>query len=336
MKFRSSKVAGWIALLSGASALLACGAETPGKPAVPDSGLSAALTNLSRSGPRKDGLKQLEEELSKSLQPFSTEGSLDSILMPRYITPPVVVPNRRPQSDLEKRNWMLPKPEDANAFNQDPFKALEGSGTKGSWDELYRSFGNERARGSAGSAKPDGSTRQGLKPSDDLDDETAKLPNGLRESAKSLRDKLLGSDSVFNQAPSRSRLSDLFTPEEGGLTQEQIKAHKEYVERFRQTLDIPAPWAATVRNPLSTPLGGNNSATTPAYTGPSSLNPPGRRDTFASSPAAADSMLHPNFTPDPDERVLNQWNPLYAPPTVGSSRIVPFASPPVEAPRRKF
>ncbi len=327
MSLKAWKVAGWLALLSAANWMLARGADTP--PAVsPASSLSATLTNLSASGPKKDGLKQLEEELSKSLQPFSPRGSLDSIMIPRYI-PPAIAPNRRPSNDSERRsNWPFGNQDDPSGLAQDPFKALEGSGKKNSLQDIYDTLGKQS------SAKSDNSKRSGLKPFDDLDDDSLKLPSGIRDSARSLRDRLLGTDSIFNpKSASQSGLSSLFSPEDR-LSPQQIQSHQEYLQRYRQTMDIPAPWAKP-QNPLTSALGLGGAETKPVVTSPALLTG-SSRDSFAATPTAVDSLLHPTALPDLNERAVNQWNPLYSPPKVETPAPKPFAPPMMEVPRRRF
>ncbi len=311
--------------MSGMSLQLAPGADTP-----PVSGLSATLTNLNASGPKKDRLKQLEEELSKSLQPFSPGGSLDSIMTPRYIPPPVA-PNRR-SSDIEQRgNWPFGNLEDPS-LAQDPFKSLGTSGRKNSLENIYNSL-DKQAPG-LGATKPDGSKRSSLKPFDDLDDDSLKLPSGIRDSARSLRDKLLGTDSIFSSKPANEGgLSDLFSREDR-LTRQQIQAHQEYMDRFRQTMDIPAPWARTA-NPLTPTLGAVGSEAKSVYTLPGLLTG-SSQNSFAATPAAADSVLHPTVMPDLSEKVVNQWNPLYVQPKVETPAPAPFAPPMMEVPRRRF
>lgn len=345
MNFRPWKVGGWFALLSGTSLLLARGADPAGPAVPPAPSLSATLTNLNPTGPKKDGLKQLEEELTRSLQPFSPKG-LDSIMTPRYVPPPVVLPNRRPTGDSQKREtWPFDNRDDRSGFPQDPFKSMEGSAKKNSLEEIYNSLDQERRNNRAGSGKSGTPSSSVLKPFDDLgSDDDKKLPSGVRESARSLRDKLLGTDGILNRPSSGDGFSALFAPQENSLSREQIQAHKEYMARFRETIGLPAP-EVTPQNSLNVNLGlGLGSApglgagpAKPVYTPPSLLSPSMTRDnTFASTPAAAESVLHPFTLPDVNEHVLNQWNPLYVAPKVETPPPAPFAPSMMEVPRRKF
>src|SRR5512138_1706971 len=162
MKFRPWDTARWISLLAGASFLMAHGAEAGEKPAAPDANLAASLTNLNRSTPGADRLRQLEDQMTKSLQPFSPGGSLDSILTPRYVPPPMPAPNRRDNS-RERDNWIFGDPNARGGAGRDPFKSLTSPGRPTSLEELYKSL-EPRQPGGAGSSKPNGPTTQGLKP----------------------------------------------------------------------------------------------------------------------------------------------------------------------------
>ncbi len=342
MKFRAWRVAGWLALWCAVSVVPTRGADTAAPPTTPNPGLSATLTNLSRSGLKKDGLKQLEEELNKSLQPFSPKGSFDTLLTPRYIPPPVVVPERRQKSDLERRrNWQLTNPEDA-AMGEDPFKAFERSGKKESLEDFYNSLNKPSSGSGANSAKSSKPDASGLsnKAVDELDEDTsAKLPSGIRETAKSLRDKLLGTEGVFNRGTTSrgSSLSDLFAPRDSGLSKAQIEAHKEYMTRYRQTFDMPQ-WGTEMQNPLTAQIGLNNPQPKTGYTPTTPLSSgSSTRDTFAATPAAANAVLHPMALPDLNDRTLNSWNPLYIAPTIEPPKTpVPVAPPMMEVPRRRF
>jgi hypothetical protein len=347
MNFRPWKVGGWLALLSGTSLLLARGADPAGPAVPPAPSLSATLTNLNSTGPKRDGLKQLEEELTKSLQPFSPKG-LDNILTPRYVPPPVVLPDRRQPSDSEKRGtWPFDNAEDRSGLSRDPFKSMQGSTKKNSLEEIYNTLDEERRKSRASSGKSGSAKSSSLKPFDDLNgdnDENGKLPIGIRESAKSLRDKLLGTDNIFTRSTSGGGLSSLFAPQENGLAREQIQAHKEYMERFRETIGLPTT-GLTPQNSLNAKfwlgLGGSPglgaAPAKPAYSPPDLLSAPAAREnTFASTPAAAESVLHPLTLPDVNERVLNNWNPLYATPKAEPPPPAPFAPPMMEVPRRRF
>ena len=337
MKLRVWKIGGWMALLASAGLPRAQGAETA-PPPVAQPGLSASLTNLARPGPNKDSLKQLEEELSKSLQPFSPRGSLDSILEPRYL-PQVIIPNRRPGNEANRpANWPFAGPNDHPGLAEDPFKSLQNPGKRNSLEEIYNSLESPRSSTGLGKTKPESSARPSLGVFD-LDDENSKLPSGIRETAKTLRDKLLGNGNMFDPRANRGTISDLFSPTDNRLSREQIEAHKEYMQRYRQTFDMPASWASDSQNPLSQPLGLANMPAKPVDLGTalSPLPASTLREGFAATPAALDSVLHPTALPDVNDRVINRWNPLHAAPAVELAKpSSPISPPMMEVPRRKF
>ncbi len=329
MKFRSWKVGCWIALLSGVGLLSAQSADTPAKPGEPAPGL-ATVTNLSRPFPKKDSLKQLEEEFARSLQPFSPKGSLDSVLGPNYVPNVIpVIPNRRPKSDGE-RNWDFSTP-DKSAGAQDPFKSPGGAQKGNSMEDFY--FNMQRERANTALSPKSNTTRPGRSSLDNFDEERLKLPSGLRESIKGLREKLLGSDNGFNQDSTRGSLSDLFAPDAGGMSREQMERYKDYRSRYSELLSTPASESMGAQNSIKSLLGGSSSS---GYKAPDLLSPSTRSDTFASTPAAMNSILHPATLPDMNDRVLNQWNPLYAPPAIETPKSAPLLVPTMETPRRRF
>jgi hypothetical protein len=351
MNVRCIKLAAWLGLAPGLCALPAISADPASKPPdVSQAGVSSILTNLNRTPPRKDGLKQLEDEFSKAWQSFSPKGSLDGIMAPQYdYTPPpprVVIPNRHTKDELERRkNWMFGNPDDPSSTSQDPFKpsdSVRWGKEKSAFDELFEKLGGQRA---AGRTKPskDGSLSPtdrlpGTSDDSDLDD-NAKLPSGIRESARTLRQKLLGTDpseKLFSPGPSRNGLSELFAPsEENTLSKKDIQAHKDYIERFRQVLDYTPPVPDGSKNSLGSSLAGTATPLQP-YGGFNSFRTPTPRDAVVASPGNINSIWNQATSPDLNANILNQWNPLYAPPTPDPPKPYQFSSPTMEVPRRRF
>src|SRR5215471_9778327 len=72
-------------------------------------------TNATPPGIRKDGLKQLEEDLFKPLKDLSPKTSLDGIFSPpmRPPAPPSSIQSKRVKELLERRrSWVFMNPED--------------------------------------------------------------------------------------------------------------------------------------------------------------------------------------------------------------------------------
>jgi hypothetical protein len=332
--------------------LPALGADPAGKPPdVSQAGVSAVLTNLNRPAPRKDGLKQLEEEFTKAWQSFSPKGSLDGIMAPQYeYTPPppqVVIPNRRAKEDIDRRkNWMFENPDDPGSFSLDPLKPsnpFRSEKARSAFEELYEKLGGQRAVGVIKPSKED-SLSSSERRSGGLHDsvfDDAKLPSGIRESAKSLRQKLLGietGDKLFSPGPSRSSFADLFAPEDNTLSKRDIQAHKEYIERFKQVLGTAPVTTGGSENTLNS-LGGSLAGpgtTLQPYGGFNTFRTSTPRDAIAASPGTVNSILNQGTPADMNANILNQWNPLYTPPAPEKPKPTQFSSPWMEVPRRRF
>src|SRR5438309_368181 len=75
------------------------------------------ITNLNQLTAKKDGLKQLEEDLYRPLQTFTPKSSLDGFFdPPERPRSAAVVPSKRARELLErKRNWIFLDPDDDSA-----------------------------------------------------------------------------------------------------------------------------------------------------------------------------------------------------------------------------
>src|SRR5512147_1595955 len=71
-------------------------------------------TNLHQLTSKKDGLKQLEEDLYKPLRSFTPKSSLEGVVAPPARPPsPPVIQNKRVKELLERRkNWVFMTPKD--------------------------------------------------------------------------------------------------------------------------------------------------------------------------------------------------------------------------------
>ena len=203
-------------------------------------------TNLHQLSSRKDSLKQLEEDLSKSLQPFSSRGSLDAVAEPPPRQPSgPVVPSKRAKELLERRkNYIFMNPEDlvreptAEEILKIPEYGPDGQEkSKVSALEHYyqrqdakraatRKMGqikDEALYGTPGSWNSGGNTAA----RDELN-----LPASLRASEETLK-RYLGSDSDDSTtAPTHKRnpYSDIFgLGEPGAVQDDSFKATRKSV-----------------------------------------------------------------------------------------------------------
>ena len=332
MSFRVSSCGYALALVFGAgvSLLTARGQSRPS--AAPQQ------TNLVRAAqpavqPPKDRLKDLEDELSKALESFSPKGMLDKP-EPQYQPPVQVIPNRRLKEERDKKNdWMLMQPDDLLQGNSmsdwlDPY-ATKDQKKKTDLDLFYerinqqRSLLNQKARLNPDDLVPLSNPGRLEDTSSDNDD---KLPDVVKGPAGKLRDLLGGSSSTVT-AP-RNGLPELFGFNQNKLTLEHVQAHKNLMDQYRQVL-AGSPPAVT---PLSsTTVPGNSQNPVLPTSLPNST--PAIRPT---TPGMVGSIYNPTIFPDHNATLLNQWNPLYAPPKVEPPKPAPIIDAPIEAPRRRF
>jgi hypothetical protein len=302
-------------------------------------------TNTVPTPPRKDSLQQLEESLSRSLHFFSPRSSLEGLAPEPVLPPPPVqvIPNRRALQEQERRkNWMALTPEELmQGPHSELFKSSEpgaDNDNKSALEHFYDRLNWEHPARKQPAPKEDNRAGSRLRPGSSGDlfgsPDAAEIPAGLRESTKKLKEEV-GSDkrrSFFDPVPQHSGFADFFGFGDKTLSPEDIKAHKEYMEQYRQLLQGPAPAA----NPLAPP----GPAAAPLQPGPyngfnSFASTPTHR-LWGASPDGYNPGLNPGKLQDFNATVLNQWNPLYSPPKPEPPKPAPMFVPPAEAPRRKF
>jgi hypothetical protein len=306
----------------------------------------AAVTNQDQTIGKKDGLRQLEDELNRSLRSFSPQGSLDGAAAPQPYRSPVgpVIQTRRTKDLLERRkNWAFANPDDwlpgtleGNLDNQSKYGGENEAKAASSADPLHGNSTRQRASGSSpGSARDDDRAGSGKGPGarEESEPDDSKLPSGIRENTQNLRKYINSADggSLSGFTPVHSSFADFFGLGDKSLSPAQEEAHKNYMNQYRQVLD-GTPATATLND-----LTARDPARSGARYGglealPGSLQRPG----FGATPAALDSFLHPTALPDVNRALLNQWNPMYTPPTLPPSRSAPLSVPLAEVPRRKF
>jgi hypothetical protein len=309
--------------------LLARGQTQP----TPRTGTNAVPVSADRSATTssKDRLQELEEQLNKALESFSPKGMLDARPEPEFQQPLVPpVSNRHLKAEQDKRkNWMFMEPDDLLSGKSSP-DCLNPSATwsekkKTDLDLFYQRLNRQRnVLKEKGRLNPDDLM---LLSNDGRSDEPGfhkeeKLPEGVKGPASKLRD-LLGSDPSASPA-ARTSLSDFLGLNQNALTPEQVQAHKNLMDEYRKIL--PGSTAA------ATPL--NAAAPSSAQGMPSVTS--GLAGSVPTTPGMVGTIFNPSIIPDRNATVLNQWNPLYAPPKVEPPKPPPFIEPPAEAPRRKF
>ena len=309
---------------------------------------SEVITNLYLLNTRKDGLKQLEEDLDRPLRGFVPRSSLEGVLAP----PPApqsaepVMPSKRVRELLERQKyWAFMSLDDflhtptaeevlkVPAYGPDgqPIKSL--SPLERYWERLD----HERATGARPGLDKDDSLFGNLLKRSNVRDggvPQEQLPASLGKAEQEL-EKILRSDAEHApDLPSakRSIFSDIFGLEQGGLA-ERSAAQKARMDEFKQLLGMPpaTPASGDGANPLTDLI---TSTTRPEVKPVGALPgvPP------AGSVPVAGSLANPfkpayiaGGLPEATARALNSPPPPPPPP--------PTLAPPkptFEFPRRKF
>jgi hypothetical protein len=292
---------------------------------------------------KDDGLKRLDDELAKSLQPFINHTpeptAPASYQMPRL----PVTKNLRSKEDLEKsRGWVWDAEESMSGHSREENSSFSGFSSnsgldkkRSSWDLYSKEAKTQRYNDSNSRSRSESDTES----KSDSEDDTP-ISGGIGVAAKSLSRTLKGRiqpesvGSVFNPPQaSRSSVADFFgLPVPTPPTPAQVEAHKAYIDEYQRII------GGTVLNPVSAeflktpvpvlPGGLQNLDTLPVSSS--------RSDGLALTSGMIPSAAAPPTLPDANANVLNQWNPMYTPPKPELPKPAPFFQPPMDFPRRKF
>ena len=357
MSFRRSS----LQICVGAAALvvsgfLVCSAQAGGKQrgrsiefSEPKS--DEVTTNLHQLTSKKDGLKQLEEDLYKPLQSFTPKSSLEGVvaLPPR---PPAgsAIQSRRAKELLERRkNWEFMSPEDLTAgptveeILKTPRYDADGH-QKEDLPPLDRYYQRLTAK------RPGGKSPNQLKDDDlfgppgkaNLHDQLAAhddstLPSGVRESAQELNKKLSESDTTrapFARGATRSSFSDTFGLGDSAPSKERMLEHKKFLEEYHSMVD-PNWQPPAAANPVN-PFAGLAEAARPTGKPAAGLGvsaSPAPRTGLEAQWDVINPMLGPAGLPDVNAQALGQTRSAPVFPKVESLKVV---TPTFTAPRRAF
>jgi hypothetical protein len=307
-------------------------------------------TNLNQLRSKKDGLKQLEEDLYRPLQGFSPKSSLDGVVAPMPYRPAApVIQSKRVKDLLERRkNWIFMRPEDlvAEPTVEDILKApdygMDGreKADPRSMEQYYRRSTSKRpAANRLGQLKDDelfGSVKKSNSGDEVGEKDDSSLPYGLKESAQALR-SMFEPDKAGDlsaQGGTRSSFSDPFGLGENPQSKERMLEHKKFMDGFRSQMDPgwqpparassfdPVVGFAVAPQPMSSPAAGLSGSASPApHHGLEAQND------------VLHPMLGPAGLPDVNARALGQLRPELALPKVEAPKK--FA-PTFTAPRRAF
>jgi hypothetical protein len=348
----------WMVVVLGWASVVVCSAQSEGRQRVRPIEFSPArsdevTTNLHQLTSRKDGLKQLEEDLYAPLHSsFTPRSSLEGVMVPPARPPAQsAVQSKRAKELLERRkNWMFMTPEDLLAAPTiDQILTMPERGADGlekkdlpPMEKYYQSLIPKRH------AKPNpaedgqddlfGGARKSSSPDKTAAGEEPDLPGGLKESAQTLKMLFESPDnpSPFSEAARASSLSDPFGLGVKPASHEQVTEHKKFMEQYHMLVD--PTWHPPTVQSLVPGLPTLPDASQPAEK-PVALSP-GLPSTssFKALEAQADvvaPVLGPRPLPDVNALAVGQTRPSSTLSKVEVPRGVPPA-PDFTAPRRAF
>jgi hypothetical protein len=279
-------------------------------------------------------LQQLEQALGLSLKGVSPQHLLDEA-EPNHNPLPAAVFRHAQRPQQKKTDWLLTDPLEVSSspaedwLNKPTIGGDDAQKKKGELESFYEQLQHQRERlngNFGGSNLKDQWLPGDANPKKNPDD---KLPEQFQGPVQKLKQMLgLNSDTGYGTPAADHIFGTTFNPKpaESSPNDDQAKAHKLYMDAYRNFLQNPvAPAQPLAAGPRTVPQ--------PAYPG---LDPFHTGSRPVPSPVMATVIPTPGFLPDHNSTLLNQWNPLYIPPKPEEPKVMPLFSPPVDAPKRRF
>lgn len=303
-------------------------------------------TNLHQLNSKKDSLKQLEEDLYRSIRTFSGGSSLDGVPAPP-VRPPAgpVIPSKRARELLDRhKNAYLMTPEDLvsaptleEIFELPEYDEDGLEKKKKTPMELYYERLDAKRVPAVKPAQPDNEESLGEPRTFSGLDRAAPeiepmLPPGLKETQDEIQQYLAAEIPDTAPVPTmsiRSSYSDIFGLGELAPSPEKVLEHKKLMDEFQSILQ-PS------RLPSASAEGGSLLGSSPES--PSQAANPFRipEATTGVDPqfGAVNPVLTPSGPADVNEQMLSRSSPIQEAPKVTPSR--PPSAPTFTAPRRPF
>jgi hypothetical protein len=307
-------------------------------------------TNLHQLTNKKDGLRQLEEDLYQPLQMFAPKSSLDGVAAPPPRAPATsVIQNKRVKELLERRkNWVFMTPEDllAGPTVEEILKAPRYDATGQEKKELppllgyYQRLATKRPGGVLpGQSKNDDlfNPPKASNPRDQLaSHDDSNLPASLRESAQMLK-QLSGADEGadrFGQSTKRNSFADTFGLDVNAPSKEQMVVSQKRMDDYRALLE-PGWQRPAAANPFSPPPSFADGARPAGGTGAGlgGLPNPAAHRGLEAQMDITHPLLGPAGLPDLNAQALGQPRRALVLPNLEPPKMV---APTFAAPKRTF
>jgi len=226
-------------------------------------------TNLNQLTTKKDGLRQLEEDLFKPLQTFSPKSSLDGMIAPPVQAPVrAVVPNKHLRELLDKKkNFGLMAPEDfitgttAEEIFGVPKYDENGMEKKGSsvLERYYERLGKKRGiPGLGDSSDSDSDGKRDGRSDGAMSAEESEFLKGINSSENDLK-KMFGTEDKSSLAPMlKPVLTDFFGLGSTVPSREATEIHRQRMNDYGNLIGLDS--LSPPENPLdsASPIRGNS------------------------------------------------------------------------------
>lgn len=308
------------------------------------------LTNLNQLSTKKDGFRQLDDQL-RSLKGISSGNALNARFDVPYVAPTVsALPNKALKELLDRRrNWGLSAEgigatsSDSESDTSSLYGQDKSDNKKSSLQQFYDALsGSNKSQNSEGyRSDSSDSSNKGLDfrkngaPEDD-----ASLPPSIRDKTQRLRE-LVDQDpgSVFNPVHARTSFDDFLGLKDNSSTHEaaikDATRMESFVEQFKKVLENSAPVVNSNPGPGAlVPRDTTRRSSTSPSVDPFATGD--HHELSESTPGNLNSVLNQVNLSDVNATVLNQWNPLYTPPNLELPKITPPTPPTMDFPRRRF
>jgi hypothetical protein len=227
----------------------------------PSPGARPATVETNSSGSLEShGLKDFEQSIFKPFSSVEPESSLDAVV--QRSQPPPPVQNRRAKEAMERRKeWAFMTPEEIlNANKED--NSLNPQGSKDDESKklspmdryFQRLYGvDKKVDKDNQPRKKDSFRHDDLDPSSrDLDDQddSAGLPQSVRETQRNLKKNRDGKKDVENKNSSSGFFTDVFALERKKPSIEEERVERDRMEAYRKSLGLdPTPTFGTTFSP---------------------------------------------------------------------------------------
>ena len=335
--------------------LLPCDAQTRGRARGRSIELSVPRTDedtnsLQQLTIKKDGSKELGDELYKTLPGFTPQSSLDGVAAPLPANPvPSATQMKRARELLQRqKNWVFMSPEDLLAVpSVEEILKAPRYGAVGrekrqvpTLEQYYERIATKRlTAGRTDPLKDDelfGSKRKSAAGDETVAQDEPELPIGVKDSAqklmRSFQSDTVGEASV--QEATSSKFADPFGRTDNTLTKEQMLEHKKLMDEYHTVVD-PTWHPPAAVSPLD--------KLWDLPSGPRPIKSPSAG--LAGSPGATPhkgldaqmDVLHPLLgppgLPDINARAVGQIRPPLPQPSTEAPKVV---APTFEVPKRAF